>query len=111
MRRAGVIALLIFEAVWLNAFLPGHTRGVITVAQTSCCAQKDTPQKPQKQPLDQSAKCCAVCFFAARLTVTAAAIIELPPAALVDELPLPAPAAVASTARIGVFDSRGPPAV
>src|SRR5687768_8164951 len=71
------ITLLVFQVVWLNAILPGHTRGII---QMSC----DTPQggqrcvmsggstcpkkSPQEKPAPPSSSNCAVCQYAARMT-------------------------------------------
>ena len=111
MRRFGVILLLLFEVVWLNAFLPGHTRGVIALADagesschTKCC---EKPQKPDQK--SERAGRCAVCFFAARLTVPATLDMTLPPLALVDEAPVPPAPQVISLDRPAIFDSRGPP--
>ena len=106
MRRAGIILLLVFEAIWLNAFLPGHTRGVVTIGESACCASKHKDKKSEQQ---ERARHCAVCFFAARLTSSPPLVAELPPLAKLDEAPPQHPAALISLNRIAVFDSRGPP--
>ena len=106
MRRAGVILLLLFEAVWLNAFLPGHTRGVVTIGESTCCATKHKDKKSEQQ---ERAKHCAVCFFAAKLSAGTSLTIELPPPARLDEAPPQHPTVLTSLDRIAVFDSRGPP--
>ena len=107
LRRVGVILLILFEAVWLNAFLPGHTRGVITVGEsTSCCATKHKDKKSEQQ---ERAKHCAVCFFAAKLTAGPSLTIEVPPPAMLDEAPPQRVDSLVSADRIHIFDSRGPP--
>jgi hypothetical protein len=106
MRRVGVILLVIFEAIWLNAFLPGHTRGIVTIGESTCCASKHKDKKSEQQ---DRVKHCAVCFFAARLTSSPTLVIELPPLAKLDEAPPQHPIALTSVNRIAVFDSRGPP--
>src|SRR5688572_21391981 len=80
--RVGRIALLVFQAVWLNAFLPGHERGVVTLggdpsaschaprkaaASHGCCptSKDDDSSNPSERG---RAGRCAVCHFAARLT-------------------------------------------
>src|SRR4051812_44045828 len=77
MARAARLALLIFQAVWLNAIVPGHTRGVVQLpvgessgqSQTSCCAERGRagPESRSPAPARQTGN-CAVCFFAANLS-------------------------------------------
>src|SRR5215218_9673907 len=93
LRRAGVLALLIFQALWLNVVVPGHTRGAVTLpgwdeaakqpAAHACCAA-DSPAKHgrssgPKHDSDRAAH-CAVCFFAVRLSLPTT--IDLTPAPL-----------------------------
>jgi hypothetical protein len=76
--RSFRIALLLFQVVWLNAIVPGHRRGIVLLSgescpqcdanQTSepaCCVAKHKghPQKPG------DASQCAICSFAARVTL------------------------------------------
>src|SRR3954467_6660003 len=65
MRRALRVSLLVFQALWLNVLLPGHTRGIITTPGDAsapatrtvagdCChpdtaPAKDTPDQPAKR--------------------------------------------------------------
>lgn len=91
-RRPGIFALLLFQALWLNVILPGHTRGVITVpgfesapassaaaAAHGCCSTRSAPAD-DPQPGDGRAGSCAICYFAARLTLPP--VIDLVPAPL-----------------------------
>jgi hypothetical protein len=77
-RRIAVILLVIFEALWLNVILPGHTRGMVTMpccacecsaapagACPHCCEASGAPHKPT--PADRAN--CALCFFAAHLSI------------------------------------------
>src|SRR5687767_12649041 len=99
MRRVGVILLLLFEALWLNAFLPGHTRGVVKLADGGCCQPKtccDTSRKSESGTPQPNGGQCAVCFFAARLANAPAFVMQVPPPALLDEAPVPQPTEVVS---------------
>jgi hypothetical protein len=116
--RIGRIALLIFQALWLNVILPGHTRGIITLPGaacpdlgSSCCArskatQQNGPAKPNRRP-----GACAVCFFAARLATPDVVDLTPPPLGLVAVLDVPAVQSMPRAAMPLAFDSRGPPAV
>src|SRR4051812_47753099 len=89
--RGFCIALLVFQAVWLNAIVPGHTRGVVTLpgmscdagptvaAGARCCPAKGSSKAPAA-PADRSAH-CAVCYFAARITPPPVIDLTPPPLA------------------------------
>src|SRR4051794_33155032 len=86
MRRGFTIALLLVEALFFNVIIPGHTRGVIQLAgsqsQASCCASRHGESK--QTPCDNKrAANCAICAFAARLTVPLAIDFAPPPTGLV----------------------------
>ena len=116
--RIGRVALLIFQALWLNVILPGHTRGIITLPGTACadsgsgcCAkakhsEPETPAKPNRR-----ASACAVCFFAARLSTPDVVDLSPPPLGLIAVIDVPATESIPFTAVSLGFDSRGPPAV
>lgn len=62
------VVFLIFMTWLLVWFLPGHTRGAITMSpkvEHDCCAAK-TPE-PEGQPSEEDKANCAVCFWAAGL--------------------------------------------
>lgn len=90
MRRVVTWSLLVFQALFVNVFLPAHTRGAITLkaggqgmslssrcespgntgapraAPASCCAPMGRDPHPQKpaQPTPSDRACCAVCYIA-----------------------------------------------
>jgi hypothetical protein len=119
------IALIAFQAAWLNVVLPGHTRGIITVpgyrpaAAASCHEQTarsvgccGAPQRPDGSGDDdrrERERHCAVCHFAAKLTpppvidATLAPLARLP---LTADLP---PQHVHVPPCLLPFDGRGPP--
>jgi len=116
-------SFILFQCVWLNAVLPGHTRGVVTlpgsgdgdsrasVETHACCAglAKTTDRKndsPARKPASGS---CAICFFAAHMATPPPALD--PPAALGlrEILPVHAPATARSLEHRFAYLGRGPP--
>src|SRR5436305_2037273 len=91
MRRRGFsIALLLFEALWLNVIVPGHTRGIVPLpgsacprcvahaAQTCHGSSATSPHHPDDgRPCGDPAGNCAICHFAVRLTLPP--VIDLTP--------------------------------
>src|SRR5580700_6728923 len=81
MRRRGLcVALAIFEAIWLNVIVPGHRRGIVQMPGASsaaicpccCCEQPSAPSHPNGSKQDAPsgpAGTCAICNFAAHLSV------------------------------------------
>lgn len=61
--------LILFQVLFLNLFVPGHTRGAITLAENcdgkvaSCCEMKKT-KDPKHVPTPEERRCCAVCYLA-----------------------------------------------
>ncbi|HSV12932.1 MAG TPA: hypothetical protein VLI90_01635 [Tepidisphaeraceae bacterium] len=121
--RPGHLALLIFQAIWLNVILPGHTRGVVTTPGTECsaCESSSAPQRTttccgsssdskRQQTPNRRAQHCAICAFAARLTLPP--VIDLTPAPLgfLERLALAPPARVESVRSLPTYDGRAPPA-
>jgi hypothetical protein len=117
-RRAGIIALLVFQAVWLNVILPGHTRGVITVpgaetdARHTCCAAPQAQHTPNDNPppAKNRAGNCAVCFFAARLSLPTVVDLTPAPLGLAEVRPVPQPDTAVSVEFPAVYQGRAPPA-
>jgi hypothetical protein len=120
MRRAGVIALLLFQATFLNIVMPGHLRGVVTLTGRSsserigdlvcggCCAKKAS-KTPAKQPTRQERADCAICSIAAHLMtppVVDLALTDHGPAFLNPES---APQRVESATYVHTYDACGPP--
>jgi hypothetical protein len=114
--RCGRISLLVFQVVWLNVVLPGHTRGVIalpgsgdSVQKSAGCCAKD--HREEKSPAKPRAGACAVCFFAARLSFPDVIDLTPPALGLVDVVDVPRAAEVHLAPLTIPFDNRGPPHV
>jgi hypothetical protein len=123
--RPGHLALLIFQAIWLNVILPGHTRGVVTTPGSECsaCESSSAPQRTtccdaaaaattkRGQAPDPAGRAqhCALCAFAARLTLPP--VIDLTPAPLgfLERMTLAPPARAQSIQLIPTYDGRAPP--
>lgn len=124
--RAGRIAFLVFQAVWLNAILPGHTRGLITLPGTppggpSChdaparpvadCCPSSTPSDPGKRPPVDANRLahCALCHFAARLAVPPPVDFAPAPRDVICVLTDAAPGRCVSLRFPPPYDACGPP--
>ena len=126
--RSGRIILTALLAVWLNAVVPGHTRGVITVPDggkghcatvstvvSRCCPKTGKPIKQDdprdEKPTDEEKARCAVCFFAKGLSNHAGAVLTSAPLGLLHLAPVRAPGRVESAGRISTYLGRAPPLV
>jgi hypothetical protein len=122
MRRRGLcIALAIFEAIWLNVIVPGHRRGIVQMPGASaagvcpcCCCGEASPSHPGDPKHDSQggpASTCAICNFAAHLSVPPVVDFTPPPLKLLG--PAEAETARRAIARITLipFDGRGPPVI
>jgi len=116
-RRWIGLAIAVFQAFWLNVVVPGHTRGIIqfagaAAAQSSCpfCSGdsqsgKDSKSKEPAKPADG----CAICFFAAHLTVPPPIDLTLPKMQLLHLLPDEVAEDLTHCVVFLPFDNRGPP--
>ncbi|MDB5171258.1 MAG: hypothetical protein JWN51_31 [Phycisphaerales bacterium] len=104
--RALRLAILAFQALWLNIIVPGHTRGAVQLPGSDCAACGVTPDTPQgrscchaKQgaapntkpvpapaPVDPASH-CAICHFAALLSPAIAVDCTHPPLSFVAVTP------------------------
>src|SRR5688572_20215561 len=145
LRRAAIFAFVLYQAFWLNAVVPGHTRGLITVGCASCdspvaqaggegagaschaakpksrCCPKEraaaaaAPVEKQggkdseKKPTSGDRARCAVCFFAAGLTVAPPIDPELERGELVAVLDVLAPRSPVVEGHRAVYLGRAPP--
>src|SRR4051794_9360289 len=134
--RAGRIAFLVFQAVWLNAILPGHTRGLITlpgspVGGSSChesstamgggCCPTGVPSSVPSDPADPTdagkrppvdpgrLAHCALCHFAARLTVPPPVDLAPAPRDVIGVLADATPGRCVSLRFAPPYDACGPP--
>ena len=116
------ITLLLFQALWLNVIVPGHTRGQVALPGESCdtcerrvavdtCCEMEPGGKPREAPASKGdpALHCSICFFAAR--VTAPEYVDLTPPALrfAHLAPVPTADIRTSVAVVPTYDGRGPP--
>lgn len=120
--RPGHLALLIFQAVWLNLILPGHTRGVVSLPgcasgasvkqgeSAGCCTgpARHGPSDAPPKPTDSAAR-CAVCAFAARLTLPPVIDLTLAELGLLERLAPEQAANLISIKSIATYDGRAPP--
>lgn len=113
------ISILFVQVVWLNAVLPGHTRGQVVLpgggGETSIVARAcNNPDRPchSKDPSSPERKArCAVCFFAIRMVSVPVIVLTAPKMALLATLPTPRVAIPAHASHPLPERDRGPPAV
>ena len=114
-RRPAVAALLLYQFAFLNLFLPGHTRGAITLdpargCAACCCGQPADSRPRDRQPTESDRHSCAVCHFAARVVPPPTVDLRPPHLGLLHLLPTPPPAVVVLPDVIPTYLGRGPPA-
>jgi hypothetical protein len=114
--RAARISLIVFQALFLNVVLPGHTRGIVTMsgapppAPSAVTAAVTTITARNPRPTRTRAE-CAVCFFAARVTPPPVVDLRLTVLGLLEVRPVPPPAAGIDAPDIILpFHGRAPPA-
>src|SRR5687767_1836769 len=72
-------AFILFQCIWLNTVMPGHTRGVVTLpgseaschieqASKCCPNEKGNNDSDSRAPTGDQKQRCAVCYFAAGLS-------------------------------------------
>jgi hypothetical protein len=120
--RALRLAVLLFQAAWLNAIVPGHRRGAVALPGEACAACQvahgndccpgmpdDAPARPAIPVSKDPAAHCAICYFAAMLSTPPAVdpsppvhrLLEIQNAPLAREWP--------SISSIPSYDGRAPP--
>jgi hypothetical protein len=82
LRRVGCILLLVIQAIFFNIVVPGHTRGVIVMegykgGMASCCGEHSSSSS-SKEPSKDRAGNCAICNFAAHVTMPPVIDLRLP---------------------------------
>jgi hypothetical protein len=116
--RAFRIALLLFQAVWLNVIVPGHTRGVVSLPGTTCescrqsllsCCSAEHPDKSHPAPVRDPASHCAICYFAARLSLPPVIDFTPPRLGIAEILDPPAPMSAPSIRVPLLLRDRAPP--
>ena len=123
--RPFAVALLFYQVAFFNIFLPGHTRGSITLdgkrtrdaAAASCCSyccESSTPEKTTDSKDARSKKDrenCAICHFAARVLPTPFVSFVLLEIGLLELMPPVAPATPVQADLWSTLHSRGPPSI
>src|SRR3954466_8008129 len=116
-KRAFRFALVLFQVFLLNVFVPGHTRGMITLpgaredaTHPACCQSHHNSSSSHDAPTSKDRANCAVCFFAARLCAPPVCDLQLQPLGLIALLPPPALQATVAADLFPTYLSRGPPA-
>jgi hypothetical protein len=122
LKRGFHIALIVFQAAWLNVVLPGHTRGIVTIPgyepaageachdRSACCPADERDGEKSRERRDRE-RHCAVCQFAAKLSTPPTIDYSLPPLALLELARIAEPELAFVPPPILAFDSRGPPMV
>ena len=122
-RRASVLALVIFELIWLNVIIPGHTRGCVTMP-CGCSAWSVTPGTAPACPLCAAAEAkgsrhsptptdrqnCALCFFAAHLSIPPVLDLSAPRLRFLAYVGPESARHLIAREVLAPFDGRGPPA-
>jgi hypothetical protein len=119
------IALLLFQALWLNVIVPGHRRGQIALPGEACgtclqsaretddCCQthRDSRGSNPHPSRGDPALHCALCYFAVR--VTPPDPIDLTPPALrfCERSILPAPQICIPLPFLATYEGRAPPTI
>jgi hypothetical protein len=119
-KRAALICLLIYQAIFLNVVLPGHTRGAITLTGNSsgtttascggCCAEGNSEKPDQKRsPSGKDRENCALCHMAARITPAPAISLTLPKLGEIELLPVVSAMKADSLEQRLAYYGRAPP--
>jgi hypothetical protein len=115
---------ILFQFVWLNIVTPGHIRGLVTVgnearsesakSSTHGCCHADGPADSSDSskapaPTDEQKRNCAVCFFAAGLTLPPVFVFEHSLQGEVGRVAIPAPEQIVVRQHAPAFHGRAPP--
>jgi len=116
------IALLLFQALWLNVIVPGHQRGVVALpgercaacerperSTSECCDMKEGGKREDVPPKGDPALHCAICYFAARVTPPDYVDLTPPPLRFSHQVPVPTAEIRTSIELVPTYEGRGPP--
>jgi hypothetical protein len=115
--RLACAFLLVYQFVFLNIVLPGHTRGAITLSGKSSVASLANlgcpfcarPNHPKKSPTRQDQSDCAICHLAARISPPLVIDFTPPRLGLAEILDPPAPCIALSVRAQLLLRERAPP--
>jgi hypothetical protein len=114
MRRVFCVALLVYEALFLNVFIPAHKRGMVQLpgspaVDSCCCGMGESKKAPTEKEKHEREKNCAICAFAARLTIPATIDLSLPPLMRLDLIEQLSPQRIELPAFPLRYHGRAPP--
>jgi hypothetical protein len=115
--KAACWLLVVFQCIFLNVVLPGHTRGAITLTgKSQACSIGDLgcpfcghTDASKKSPTRQDQSDCAICHLAARITLPPVIDFAPPELGLADLLDPPAPESAPSIRVVLLLRERAPP--
>ena len=121
-RKAILGLLLVYQALFLNVVLPGHSRGAVTLdgrhtadlKPCCCCGGSGDPSAGHPGPAVPSRRDrehCAICQFAAGLSPAPFLHVTLAPAGLLDRLPDPPPDRAVPADPALTYLACGPPTI
>jgi hypothetical protein len=120
-RKAFIFLIVAFQALWMNVLLPGHTRGLITVAgfqehpagkaAHACCAADEGAGRKSDRPSKERVANCAICAFAAHLSTPPVVEFAVGPGELLCVLPEPGARSATTPELVLAYMGRGPPRV
>jgi hypothetical protein len=119
-RRWLVFAFAVFQTIWLNVIVPGHQRGIVQLPGShsscpDCCCNCRNGPAESNHPKNGNAPApkpagCAICFFAAHLSIPPVVDFTLPPHRLLGAVPDEIAHHLFARICFIPFDGRGPPA-
>jgi hypothetical protein len=113
--RIARLSLAVYLFIWFGLIVPGHRKGVVTLPGTEscccdCCQPASGPQGPSDAPIPPSrAAHCAICDFAAHLTLPPPVDFSLAPLGLAERVIDPTVKDLIARLVLNPFDGRGPP--
>jgi hypothetical protein len=115
--RALRIALLLYLFLWFGIIVPGHRRGVVTLegkpddkqAACDCCCDCHPSQAPASSKTPPKPTHCAICDFAAHLSLPPVFDFSLAPLGMLTRLPTPPAEDRFARVVVTPYDDRGPP--
>jgi hypothetical protein len=119
--RTARAVVLAFQALWLNVVLPGHQRGVVALPGSACAncqlalsapcqhgSASGTSDSNKPAPGDPASH-CAICHFAAMLSLPPVIDLSPPAHGFLELRPIPIVERLVSLPFPATYDGRAPP--